>query len=464
MRINYLILVCLIGLAQPSSTQTPDWHILGHVQDENGHMLAGATIQVLEKSVVSDSTGKFLLQLEAPDGVLTVRCIGYFPQRLNLDTAVFEMPERVANLKFVLDANAISLPEIAISSEPIEWVFKEDFQSNLLDYDFAGEDLIFLVQQGKKYFLRRVTDKGRQISELRLPEPATLLHRSCTGDLHVLGISKAWEITLTQNQIDTLPAYPTQQFRNLIEPCVLEYNGNYIFQKTGPYRQSVQYDYYGPDRRKRTLAVVQNALAEAQLRRRHWEIISGYLQVTQASFDQDAILDRSSPLLQPEAVLRPENLARLSESNQLMKQVGFFSTLALDSVYAPLIRMNEQLYLLDHINNQLICILKIPQQTICAPLNYHQNKGFRKEVLVDEAQGRAYGRFSASGGQLVLKEINFETGGVRKSYTLSMAPYLIENFKIRNGVLYFIGQPMVTIPNRRLYKMNIFAFAPSKPE
>ncbi|MEZ4941710.1 MAG: carboxypeptidase-like regulatory domain-containing protein [Saprospiraceae bacterium] len=441
---------------QLANAQGTIFQIRGRVLDENGEALPGTTLQTTDRQAVTDAAGRFNLDIPSKTGWLTVRCIGYFPQRIALDTLRFS--GQIARLDIFLKSNAVNLPEIAISSKPMESVFQEDFRSNLLDYDFAGEDLLLLVQLGKKYFLQLTTDNGRLLTELQLPEPADLLHRSCTGDLHVVGEHHAREITLAGNRIDTFPRYTTDLFYKLVKPCVLEQNGYYFYQKTGAYRQSVQYLYYDPDRKQHLLAIIRNEIIEAQLRRRHMEILAAYM-LTLSDLDRDDILDGYSPLTDPEKVLRPENLTRMAETNGLVANIGFFSTLAEDSVYAPLIKVGSRIYLLDHVNDKMLRIAMPPRHDQTAPLTYHRSAGWRKQVLVDAALERVYGRFSAKDGALVLKELDLETGGARKTYTPAIAPYLSNNFKMRNGMLYFIGQPNVNIPNRRLYKLNLFTFA-----
>ncbi|MBK8968947.1 MAG: carboxypeptidase regulatory-like domain-containing protein [Lewinellaceae bacterium] len=342
---------------QLANAQGTTFQIRGRVLDENGEALPGTTLQTTDRQAVTDAAGRFNLDIPSKTGWLTVRCIGYFPQRISLDTLRFS--GQLARLDIFLKSNAVNLPEIAISSKPMESVFQEDFRSNLLDYDFAGEDLLLLVQLGKKYFLQLTTDNGRLLTELQLPEPADLLHRSCTGDLHVVGEHHAREITLAGNRIDTFPRYTTDLFYKLVKPCVLEQNGYYFYQKTGAYRQSVQYLYYDPDRKQHLLAIIRNEIIEAQLRRRHMEILAAYM-LTLSDLDRDDILDGYSPLTDPEKVLRPENLTRMAETNGLVANIGFFSTLAEDSVYAPLIKVGSRIYLLDHVNDKMLRIAMEP--------------------------------------------------------------------------------------------------------
>lgn len=171
-----LILFLLFTISmQVVCAQGTTFQIRGRVLDENGEALPGTTLQTDNRQAVTDAAGRFNLEITSKTGWLTVRCIGYFPQRIALDTVRFS--GQTARLDIRLKSNAVDLPEIAITSKPMVSVFQEDFRSNLLDYAFAGEDLLLLVQLGKKHLLQLTDDNGRRLTELQLPEPATLLHR-----------------------------------------------------------------------------------------------------------------------------------------------------------------------------------------------------------------------------------------------------------------------------------------------
>jgi hypothetical protein len=441
---------CLILLPQSAN-----WHITGRILDETGAGLPGASVLADESSQTrTDTTGRFDLPSPTKPKMITIRCIGYFSQRIAADTLYFN--NKTARLTVKLISSAVSLPEVSISSKPIESIFEEDFKTDLLDYAFAGRNLLMLVREGKRYFLRLTTDGGSKLSEIKLPEPARQLHKSCTGNFHVVGDDWVWEASLRDIQIDTFPRYPAKQFHKVVEPCVLELDGYYFFRKTGPFRQSVRYTYYGPDYKPHSFAYIRDKVSEEQLLRRYREILAAYMR-TIPDIDRDDILDKISPLADPMQATNIENLTKMAETNALVTEIGFFNQLTFDSVYAPLVEINKSIYLLDHVNNKLLRASLSPPEQVSTALTYHREPNFRKEVLTDRILNRLYGRFTEK-GSIVLKEINLETGKAGKAYYLTTVPYLAENLKIRNGTLYCLAQPDVNVPNKKLLKVNIFKF------
>ncbi|MBP6826320.1 MAG: carboxypeptidase regulatory-like domain-containing protein [Saprospiraceae bacterium] len=452
-----LALFAGLALCSAAQAQTANWSVEGRVLGDAGEPLAGATVTAGDqRQTASDSGGVFSLLLSERTGVLVIRRLGYFPQRIQLDTLHFR--NGIARPVIRMISNAISLPEVAVSGRPMESIFRENNRSSLIDYGFAGKDLLLLVRTGKKYSLRLTTDAGEVLAELGMPaDNLNILHQSCIGNFHAVGAGWAWEIAFDGQHLDTLPRYPAALFHQLVEPCVTVWDDCYFFRQCGPFRQSVQYSYVDEGQQKHVLATIHDEIAEQQMLRRYREILAAYMR-TIPDVDQDDILAGKTPLTDPMQALKSENLLKMAESNELVAAIGFFDQMAADSVYAPLVGMGEWLYLFDHVNDQLFRFEPVTRERRSVPLVYHRSQGWRKEVLADMVLGRVYGRFLEKGGETVLKEIDLGSGAVKKEYALTIIPYLADRFRMRNGYLYFIGQPEVNVPNRRLYKLNLFKF------
>ncbi len=449
-----LLFFCCVAPELSAQPGDPAWRLEGRVHDDNGEPVIGATIAA-DGAVraVSDAKGRFAFEVPDRPGELVIRQIGYFARRIPLDTLHFD--RRRAFIDLEMTASAMDLPEVGVTGKAVEVLYEEDFRSNLLDYLFAGQDLLLLVQERRRTLLRLVGDDGRKIAELELPGPATALHRSCTGGMHVFGPEWGWEVTIAGNALDTFPRYTARQFHDLIAPCVLEMDGNYVFEKMGPFRQSVQYYFYDNAQQVHPLAFIRDEIAESDLMQRYREILFAYMK-TIPDVDKDDILNGQTRFTDLSKILDPDQLSKMAETNALISSIGFFQQLAEDSVYAPLFRIDSMLVLFDHVNGRLRHFQLAPFGETDAPLAYHREAGWKKEMIFDEATKRVYARFAGSGGVVVLKEIDPANGLILKKYTPSETPYLSARYRMRSGYLYCIGQPSATDPNRRLYKVNIF--------
>jgi hypothetical protein len=456
MRNRQIIFLLFLLCATALQAQSTGWRLKGHVLDETGMPVSGATIVAGESARTrTDTAGQFDLTLPSKSGTISIRCIGYFSQRIRLDIIRFD--GHVAQLRIALLSNSTALPEVSVSGKAVVPIFEEDLQTSLIDYAFAGKDLVMLVREKKRYYLRLTDDNGRKLSEVRLPDPVRHLHKSCTGDFHAVGDYWVWEAALVGRQIDTFARYPAAQFHKLVEPCVTEQDGNYFFRQSGPFRQSVAYFYFDPGYKRHPLVVIRDEINEQQLLRRYREILFSYMK-TIPDIDRDDILDHKSPMADAMKATNTEMMTKMAVTNELLAEIGFFNQLAEDSVCAPMLKIGKKVYIFDHINDRLLSYATSPWSTTTAGLTYHHASNWRKEVLADQVLNRLYGLFNGSGGVLVLKEIDPDNGTAQKSYSLTELPHLAENYKIRNGTLYCLVQPDVTEPIHKLLKMNIFKF------
>lgn len=461
--------------AMVAQAQDKPWYIRGLVLDERGEPLSGATVLADEAAGgISDSAGYFLIGTPARPKMLTVRRMGYFARRIPLDSLRWKAQNAV--LQIGMNSDALKLEEVTISSRPVEKVFEENYSTYLIDYQFAGPYLLLLLREKNKYLLRLCTDEGRVLSVLYLPDDRPgILHRSCTGAFHVAGERWAWEITVKGAEPDTFPRYPVSDFYRFVEPCAAFSNGYYFYRKMGPFNQSIRYVYFDPAGQGHFLLAVTDSLANQNA----WEVYSDFL--TKGLFmlpntceqNPDCPFNVKHPAylnqLQPEGIITTPGEAKRGLNNLMRmldvynnEQLAYLSTLEMirsDSVYVPLFAIGDTLYLFNHPGRVLIRVQTVPWQTGNGPMDYHSGKGWQKEVWVDEALGRAYGRFFNKGRGLILKEINLKTGQAGNVYEVPVAPYLAARYRMRNGMLYFIGQPDANIPNRQLYKVNVFSYA-----
>ncbi len=453
--LTLLFLFAHVSYAQNS------WIVSGFIYGDKGEPLAGASVianNVL--AAISDTSGFYTLTRQEIPGSITIRYLGYFPQKTNLNTADFHQGK--ARIDFSLVNQEPVLDEVTISAKPIENILKEDFTTDLYDFGFVGKNLLLLLRIKKQHYIQLVRDDGERLSSMALPEACRVLHHSCMGNFHVVGENFAWEIAVRGNTIDTLTRYGATSFHQLVEPCAQQSGGQYYMAKHGLLNQSLSYIVYEDNKPPRLAFNITDKKGMERAQAALGDFFSGKPMIYRTTLWAKA----PGPTAEFEVY---ENLGALEDLNtveKLTSQSGYgddqiyrlseLETIRRDSVYAPLLKINDTLYLFDHTNGRLLRFGPRLERTDVKFIDYQNTKGWRKLLLQDMTTNRVYARFSSKNG-LLLKEINPSTGREGKMYDLKLAPYLAEKFKIRNGMLYFIGQPDVSIPNKVLYKMNIFA-------
>lgn len=468
------LLVCCFFVLYPLAAQTNFWQIRGLVFSAGGEPLPGALV-LADESVrtTTNADGVFEFRLSARPQTLSARALGYFPQRVLLDTLRWKGQK--TSFQFALLPNDVQLGEVTISNKAVEVLFEEDNSSNLLDYQFAGPDLLLLVKEKKRHVLRLTSESGRVLSELHFPEAGQRLHRSCTGAFHLIGTQWAWEIALSGRQMDTFPRYPIHHFRQFVEPCVVKQDGYYC-RKFGPFQQSVRYFYVDAQGKISPLETILDEKGEQAA----FDLYTNFLARTPflapptyvltggafAAITQPAYLFALPPLppasLEEETWEKAYSLPSLMRSldpynNDQLATLGTLQNLRADSVYAPMFQLRDSVFLFNPLHGWLLKIAPKTGMQRKDSLSFHlKNRGWRKEILVDAALQRAYGRFFSNKSGLTLTEINLDNGSAGKSYPLPQAPLFASNFQLRNGTVYCIGQSDVANPNKQLYKINLY--------
>ncbi len=456
----FLTLLCFFS--QALYAQNP-WAVSGHVYGDKGEPLAGAS--VIANSVlvaVSDSSGYYTFPRQEIPGSITIRCLGYFPQKTNLKPSYFNQGK--ASIDFFLVNQDPVLDEVTISAKPIEKILKEDFTTDLYDFGFVGKNLLLLLRVKKQFYLQLIRDDGERLSSMTLPEECRVLHHSCMGNFHVVGAESAWEIAINGNTIDTLTRYSAISFHQLVEPCAQQSGGQYYMAKHGLLNQSLSYFVYEENKPPRLAFKIKDKKGMEMAQLALGDFFGGKPMIYRTPYWAKA----PGPTAELEVheswgifgnLNNVEGLTSLSGyGDDQIYRLSELETIRRDSVYAPLLKINDTLCLFDHTNGRLLRFGPHLERTDMVPIDYQNTKGWRKLLLQDATNNRVYTQFSSQNG-MMLKEIDPKTGREGKMYDLKLAPYIADKFKIRNGVLYFIGQPDVNTPNKILYKMNIFAAA-----
>jgi len=453
-------LICLAVTAIPASAQSL-WTVFGQVHDDGQEPLVGASVFIDGTFAgATDSSGRYYIAQQKMPASITVRHLGYFQQKSTLTVQDFQ--HQKAQIDFTLVNQSNALRELTITTKAIETIVQEDFSVDLFDFGFAGPNLLLLLREKKHFLLRLIRENGEVLSQLRLPEECHLLHQSCLGDFHAVGSTSAWEIALKETVVDTLPRYAAAQFQQFIEPCVQHQADQYYLIQRGLLNQSLQYLVFEKEQQPRVAFRIEDKKGMSMAREALGDFYRNNPMIFRTPYwAKQPLRTAEFEDLYPWWILgnlnTVEGLTSLSgyDDDQIYR-VAELETIRRDSVYAPLLNINDTLCLFDHVNSCIVRFGPGLERSDVVSISYHFDKGWEKQILQDVQNKRVYGRFSNNKG-LILKEIDAKTGRTGKTYQLAQVPHISDKFKIRNGLLYFIGQPDVNTPNKMLYKMNIFA-------
>lgn len=445
------------------AAQGTAWQISGYVRSQTGEALPGALVQTDDSTgVATNEEGFFSLRQPQRPTELAVRRLGYFSRRVLMPAADFQ--QRKLRLDVVLTAQAAALPEVDIIARKLTILAEEEHLSHIYDYTFAGENLLLLLRDRKQHLIRLVTESGKVLSQMNLPERFMQLHQSCTGGVHLVSEDAAQELIVSDLRLDTFPQYAIQKFKQFIQPCVLEHRGHYFYSQAEQMNQAVRYWYYDPQGQYRSFA---NICSAAGLREA-WKAYTAFLygksfvpRPNQVDVPEPPAIDEGFDLTGPDRPnpgpqlpYRAESLVRMAQTDSQIAWLGSLLRRQLDSVYAPLLLVNDTLFLFDHPHGVLRQFGPSFKQAATCQINYADQKGWQKELLKDEATQTVYAHFAPK-GRHHLSVINVRTGRAVSDWVLEEVPYISHTFRVRNGFLYYLGRPKADVPSQSLYKLNI---------
>jgi hypothetical protein len=454
---GWIWFMLLAGLA---SAQTPDWQVEGFVKNEMGEHLPGARVQAADSIVaISDALGFYRVRLRARPDALTAVSIGYFPKTETIRADVPE--EQPFRLNFVLEQQITPLPEVRIGAKRAEIIVTENFQTDIIDFELIGEKVLLLMRTRKKHLVRLLDPKQRILAEIELPGQPGILHRSCTGVIHVAGTDFARELIITHDdRLDTFPRYDAAEFFRLVEPCVLEHDGYYFFRKRGAFNQSVSYWFVDPAKQRRPLIEIRNAAGMREAGYAYNGMVNGAPMVVEPNLPPDW---RGQPFYEgfdyePDVYRGDhslEHLQKMANTNAQIAHVSWLESIRLDSIYAPLLRLDDTLLLFDHEHDVALRFqADSARQFQRLPIRYHHAPGWQKKLLRDRARGDLYALF-APGGRHLLRQLNPHNLEPVADYPLPELGYFPSQIKVWDGFAYFLARPDPTDVNARLYKVNI---------
>jgi hypothetical protein len=449
----------------PIQAFAQSWEIFGYVHNENSEPLPGARITVDDSVQVNTKEGGFfqIKTLQRPK-VLTVRCLGYFSQRIELREQDFK--KRKTSLDLSLFSQSFELKAVDIAAKKVETLVEETFQTNILDFDFLGANLALLVKEKKRFFLQLMSDRGTVIQHIELDNSAEnaprFLHRSCFGDLLLVSWAHVNEITLSAGgRMDTFPRFDIARFNQFVATCAQENQGFLYYVHSGSVNQALTYWYITPTGDRQVLAKIVDEKQLEDALEAYFALLQGIPFSSRGpSRDAPAVNATTYGFDLPDA----DQYASFNiDMDQLFRMMGsgtgpwisVLQRIYQDSAYAPLFKVGQNLILFDHVNGKLWQFDPTFQMNQERQIAYHKEKGWLKELLQDhDSNQNIYAHFAAKGSH-DLRKINLENGSIDKQYPVPEVDLLSQNFKVRSGQLYYLGQPDVNTPNHKLYKVNI---------
>lgn len=355
----------------------------------------------------SNPDGTFLLGIKEFPATIIFSYVGYENFFLELNKKPTEP------IIIQLQPSTFGLPEIEITAQPkIEKLTTNDF--TVKDFLIVNNQILILtyadIISRNKLILQNW--QGELMDELPLKKiKVNSLHLGCLGNIHLLGKSHGYEISIMENKILLLAKYRKKQFEKLIEPCV-ESSKDFIYRKKHTGRDQIL----------------------------TYQVIS----------------KKENNILQTLQVIDELNLSRSRDDFVLQRQVGLpvtwgqiqaWNNLMYKPIYSPLIKIGEELCLFNHTVGYLEFLNLEGKNKRYTPITYHKNKRWHKQILFDKKNNKVYTAFSTKEGKAIHR-INLTKGTTEP--VLFLASTFIEKMLIHDGHLFYLESGKISAERNRV--------------
>ena len=440
-------LLCLaICTGSAVAADAQNIRVTGKVTAINGMGIAGVHIfdSIAKIGATSDINGVFSLNIPKKATKLRFSHIAFETKYLSL-TEKHLADTIVANtiwLEVELTQKIKELAVVEISDAKVEIAYKNAKQW-ILDYEPVGtsEFLLLLLEKNKKY-LQLVNSNHEKISQIAVNKNYNTLLKDCFGNFHLLSVDSACQIFLMEDKL-TLPyRYIRHEFDQIMRPLVVN-TDNYLYTKSySVHGQLVSYNKIHKVSKEITPFVI-NFEKDQAVFNRYYNIIPEFIACNAESGINvtPEIIENFQSLL-----ISAKNVGELFRLKQAIAPARicvdpfaliWYMTLV-KSPYSLLEKLNDTLYFFDHLNNDIATYDLDGNYIKEVSINYHNNKNWDKEIIVNEEKTRCFAKFTRN-GETSLVEINPNTGQTMGRYVLETHAFPTK-IKVRGNEIHYLSK------------------------
>jgi ACT domain-containing protein len=425
-------LFCLCGNAQTV--------LIGKVIDANDKTpIANVYVvdSVSKKVAVSNANGLFKLTLESIPTSIRFSHVSYHQQ----DKKILEvtLDNDTLLLDITLKPVVRQLLTVDVNSDKVEKIHKRS--GAIIDFGFYNENILLLYKQRSTLKLQLLDEHDKVLSEKKLKFKHGQLIKDCMGNTHLLTKDSICQIVVDSNRL-LFYRFGIKQYEDYLQPCVaMTTQKSFFKQITTKHNQGILYFTIDKISQEKTQLInIYDKLAEQYARSHYYSIIAYYYSVTSEVSNAIALGMWSG------------NLIELAVNHDLVQMIGFYINFAAKPIFAPLHQVQDSVYLFNYFQDSLLVYDKHAQLTRSLQMNHHHEKGFVKELIVDEERENIYAKFNIQ-GLSYLKRVDVNTGLFVETYKLEQNIYP-ENIKIKNGYVYYIHKE-INDTYTRLYRQKL---------
>ena len=412
------------------TVQAQETVVAGKVLNENQQPVGGAAVQLGQFFSTTDGSGKF--SMKTP----------YLPLLLNVKHPFYKSYEQVVTrtnrlndtvfLEIVLEEKSTDLDEVVISSDRVRWVYPIK-NTHIIDFEVSPKGLLLLCKEKKKYWLRKTDQNDSTLFELTIREHPVSFFTDCMHNTHVVYRDSSYQIVQSGDSLSLMKGLLWQRVRAALYPCALEYEGLFYFRDYGKHNQIANFTTYD------SLTHARAPLYVAQDRK--------------AMRSLDEYYAEAGGLKNGEEIIHATDSASLKRARAAYQRIVFYESVLSRTPYIPLVKLEDSVYLFDHLNDSLVVFSKQGKRMRSVGILHHLHPRWANEIITDQSQDRLFAKLSYN-GMVRLIELDPHTGTTGKETRLEKHIYPTK-IQVEGNFVYYLFHHYIDDSINYIYKQPI---------
>lgn len=406
--------------------------VIGTVSNDQNQKLVGAEVRLGQQNSKTNSKGAFSFKLNKFPAQLSIKhvlykeYIGFVRAPLNQKDTLF--------LDVILENKTTELEEVTINSSRVIWAYQKP-HTHIIDFALMDDEILLLCQEDHKYFLRRLDSLSKKITDLQIKKNPQNLYEDCTGGTHLAYTDSLFEFKFWGKSITMLAGYPYVQAMDILSPCVISNENNFIVKRLGAHNKLVEYTKI--DRNTKNPEFLYITYDRKEMRS-----LDDYAKAN----------DIPVPLFNPNYKYGNPMPSTLTDRQKWQNQ-QFYRQILSKELYTPIFEINDSVVIFDHLTDSALVFNLDGHFIRSFQISYHYFDNWKNELIVNEEKTKVYAKYEID-GLVTLRQIDPSTGKVLNTTLLEKHIYPMR-IQIRGNDAFYLYKHYLDNSIHYLYKQAL---------
>ncbi|MNJ83999.1 hypothetical protein D3C87_14330 [compost metagenome] len=403
--------------------------VIGTVSNDQNQKVVGAEVRLGQQNGKTNSKGRFVFKLAKFPAQLSIKhnlykeYIGFVRTPINQQDTIF--------LDVTLENKTTELEEVTINSSRVIWAYQKP-NTHIIDFALMDDEILLLCQEDHKYFLRRLDSLSKKITDLQIKKNPQKLFEDCTAGTHLVYTDSVFEFKFWGKSISLVAGYPYIQAMDILSPCVISSENNFIVKRLGPHNKLVEYTKIDRSTKSPELLYITTD-------RKQMSALDDYAKAN----------DIPVPLYNPNYIYGNRLPSSVTDRQKWQNQ-QFYRQILSKELYTPIFEINDSVVIFDHLTDSALVFNLNGHLIRSFQISYHYFENWKNELIINEEKTKIYAKYEID-GLVTLREINPSTGKIMNTTLLEKHIYPMR-IQIRGNYAFYLYKHYLDNSIHYLYK------------